>query len=85
MAAVHQALNKPETLAAIREKIRDELPTLLKFYRADAYLMKKVAASATSFLDDVRTNPEHPLRGEIDRLALSLIERLETDRLSPRA
>ena len=79
MEAVHQALNQPETLAAIREKIRDELPTLLKFYRADAYLMKKVAASATSFLDDVRSNPEHPLRGEIDRLALSLIERLETD------
>jgi uncharacterized membrane-anchored protein YjiN (DUF445 family) len=41
MAAVHQALNKPETLAAIREKIRAELPTLLKFYWADAYLMKK--------------------------------------------
>jgi uncharacterized membrane-anchored protein YjiN (DUF445 family) len=41
--------------------------------------LKKVAASAASFFDDVRTNPEHPLRGEIDRLAVSLIERLETD------
>src|SRR5271165_1695218 len=79
MAAVHEVLNKPETLAAIREKIRAELPTLLKFYRADAYLMKKVAASAASFFEDVRTNPQHPLRGEIDRLALSLIERLETE------
>ena len=79
MAAVHQALNKPETLAAIREKIRAELPTLLKFYWADAYLMKKVATSAASFLEDVRTNPEHPLRGEIDRLAVSLIDRLETE------
>ena len=79
MAAVHGALNKPETLAAIREKIRAELPTLLKFYRADAYLMKKVAASAAAFFEDVRTNPAHPLRGEIDRLAISLIERLETE------
>lgn len=79
MAAVHRALNKPETLAVIREKIRAELPTLLKFYRADAYLLKKVAASAASFFEDVRTNPEHPLRGEVDRLALSLVERLETD------
>src|SRR5271166_1747581 len=79
MAAVHEVLNKPETLAAIREKIRAELPTLLKFYRADAYLMKKVAASAASFFEDVRTNPEHPLRGEIDRLAVSLIVRLETE------
>ena len=79
MAAGHQALNKAETLAALREKIRAELPTLLKFYRADAYLLKKVAASAASFFEDVRTNPHHPLRGEIDHLALSLIERLETD------
>jgi uncharacterized membrane-anchored protein YjiN (DUF445 family) len=79
MAAVHEALNKPQTLAAIREKIRAELPTLLKFYRADAYLMKKVAASAAAFFEDVRANPAHPLRGEIDRLALSLIERLETE------
>ena len=79
IAAAHQALNKPETLAAIREKIRAELPTLLKFYRADAYLLKKVAASAASFFEDVRTNPEHALRGEIDRLAISLIERLKTD------
>ncbi len=54
-------------------------PTLLKFYRAYAYLMKKVAASAAAFFEDVRTNLEHPLRGEIDRLALSLIERLETE------
>jgi uncharacterized membrane-anchored protein YjiN (DUF445 family) len=79
MAAIHEALDKPETVAAIREKIRAELPTLLKFYRADAYLMKKVAASAASFFEDVRTNPQHPLRGEIDRLALSLIERMQTD------
>ncbi len=79
MEAVHEALNKPATMAAIREKIRDELPTLLKFYRADAYLLKKVAASAASFFEDVRTNPEHPLRAEVNRFALSLGERLETD------
>jgi uncharacterized membrane-anchored protein YjiN (DUF445 family) len=79
MAAAHRAMNKPETMAAIREKIRAELPTLLQLYRADAYLMKKVAASAASFFDDVRTNPEHPLRGEIDHLARSLIERMETE------
>ena len=41
--------------------------------------MKKVAASGAAFFDDVRTNPAHPLRGEIDRLAISLIERLETE------
>ena len=79
MAAIHKAMDKPETLAAIREKIRAELPTLLRFYRAEAYLLKKVAASAASFFEDVRADPQHPLRGEMDRLALSLIDRLGND------
>src|SRR5258707_7166612 len=35
LAAIHQTLTEPETMAAIRGKIRDELPTLLKLYRAD--------------------------------------------------
>lgn len=79
MLAVHEALNKPDTLAAIREKIRAELPTLLKFYRADAFLMKKIAASATSFFDEVRTDPDHPFRDEFDRMVLSFVDRLESE------
>lgn len=79
MRAAHEALNRPETLAMIREKIRNELPTLLKFYRADAFMMKKLAASATAFFEEVRTDPEHPLRGEFTRMVLALIDRLETE------
>jgi uncharacterized membrane-anchored protein YjiN (DUF445 family) len=78
LLAVHETLNKPKTMEAIRQKIRNELPTLLKLYRADAYLMKKIAASATAFFDEVRTDPNHPFRGEFDRLVLSLIDRLES-------
>jgi uncharacterized membrane-anchored protein YjiN (DUF445 family) len=77
LLAVHETLNRAETMEAIRRKIRGELPTLLKLYRADAYLMKKIAASATGFFDEVRTNPDHPFRGEFDRLVLSFIDRLE--------
>ena len=79
LAAIHKSINEPKMLAAIREKIRDELPTILRFYRADAYVMKKVAASATAFFEDVRTDPEHPFRGEFDRLILSFVEKLETE------
>jgi uncharacterized membrane-anchored protein YjiN (DUF445 family) len=77
LLAVHETLNKRETMEAIRQKIRSELPTLLKLYRADAYLMKKIAASATAFFEEVRTDPNHPFRGEFDRLVLSFIDRLE--------
>jgi uncharacterized membrane-anchored protein YjiN (DUF445 family) len=79
LLAIHKSINEPKMLAAIREKIRDELPTILRLYRADAYVMKKVAASATAFFEDVRTDPQHPFRGEFDRLILSFVEKLETD------
>ncbi|MGL5167588.1 MAG: DUF445 domain-containing protein [Afipia sp.] len=80
LTAIHDSINKPETLALIREKIRNELPTLLKFYRADKFLMKKVAASATSFFEEVRTDPHHPFRGEIDRILLTLPDKLTHDK-----
>jgi uncharacterized membrane-anchored protein YjiN (DUF445 family) len=79
LLAIHKSINSPEMLAAIRERIRGELPTILRFYRADAYVMKKVAASATAFFEEVRTDPAHPFRGEFDRLIVSFVEKLETE------
>ena len=79
LAAIHKSINEPKMLAAAREKIRDELPTILRFYRADAYVLKKIAASATAFFEDVRTDPSHPFRGEFDRLILQLVDRLSSD------
>src|SRR6204780_4349132 len=54
LRAVHQSLTEPATMAMIREKIRGELPTLLKLYRADKFLVNKIIASATSFFEEVR-------------------------------
>jgi len=80
LTAIHEAINKPETLELIREKIRNELPTLLKLYRADKFLLKKVAASATSFFEEVRADPHHPFRGEVDRILLTLPDKLANDK-----
>jgi len=77
---VHQSLTQPETMAMVREKIRGELPTLLKLYRADKYLVNKIVASATSFFEEVRGDPGHPFRGEFDRMVLSFVDRLGSDR-----
>ncbi len=79
LTAVHGALTRPETIAAFREKVRDELPTLLKLYRTDAFLVKKIMASATAFFEEVRVDPDHPFRGELDRLALSFVDRIGAD------
>ncbi|QUS41673.1 DUF445 family protein [Tardiphaga alba] len=79
LGAVHGALTQPETVAVIKDKIRDELPTLLKLYRADAFLVKRIVASATTFFDDVRKDPAHPFRGEFDSMLLSVVEKLESE------
>jgi uncharacterized membrane-anchored protein YjiN (DUF445 family) len=77
---VHQSLTQPETMAMIREKVRGELPTLLKLYRTDKFLVNKIVASATTFFDEVRNDPNHPFRGEFDRMVLSFVDKLGTDK-----
>ena len=80
LRAVHQSLTQPETMAMIREKIRGELPTLLKLYRTDKFLMNKIIASATAFFEEVHGDPNHPFRGEFDRMVLSFVDRLASDK-----
>jgi uncharacterized membrane-anchored protein YjiN (DUF445 family) len=76
---IHDTMTQAETMAMIRAKIRAELPTLLNIYRADKFILNKVVASATSFLDEVRADPKHPFRGEFDRMVLAFVDRLGTD------
>lgn len=76
---MHETLNQKETMAMIREKVRAELPTLLKLYRADKFLVNKIVSSATAFFNEVRSDPKHPFRSEFDRMVLSFVDRLGTD------
>jgi uncharacterized membrane-anchored protein YjiN (DUF445 family) len=79
LRVVHQSLTQPETMAVIRDKIRGELPTLLKLYRADKFLVNRIVATATSFFEEVRSDPQHPFRGEFNRMLLSFVDRLGSD------
>ena len=71
-------LNDEETLAAMRDRIRRELPTLANLFKADAYLLKKIVASAGSLAGDVRADPDHPLRLEFDGFVDGFIRQLRT-------
>jgi uncharacterized membrane-anchored protein YjiN (DUF445 family) len=79
LRAIHKTLTEAETVAVIRAKIRDELPTLLKLYRADKFLVNRIVASATAFFEEVRADPQHPFRGEFDRMVLTFVDRLSSD------
>lgn len=77
---VGRFLNDEQALATMREKIREELPSLFNLFRADAYLLKKIVASAGSLLDEVRADPDHPMRAEFDRFAQGFVEKLRTSK-----
>ena len=80
LRVVHQTLTQAETMAVIRDKVRAEMPTLLKLYRADKFVVNRIVASATKFFEEVRNDPKHPFRGEFDRMLLSFVERLGSDK-----
>jgi uncharacterized membrane-anchored protein YjiN (DUF445 family) len=79
LRVIHDTLTQKETMAMIREKVRAELPTLLRLYRADKFLVNKIVASASKFFEEVRADPKHPFRGEFDRMMLSFVDRLGSD------
>ena len=80
LAALEKVLTNEETLAALRERIRRELPALFNLYRADAYLLrKKIVASTSGFIQDARADrlPSaaagiRQFRDRIDRTAAQL-------------
>ena len=76
LTALDKVLTNEETLELLREKIRNELPALFKLYRADAYLLRKIVASTTSFIEEARNDPNHALRREFDAVMVKFIERL---------
>ncbi len=80
LRTAHESLTEPATMAMIREKVRAELPTLLRLYRTDKFLVNKMVASVTAFVEEVRADPKHPFRGEFDRMVLSFVDRLGTDK-----
>lgn len=78
MTAIHRVLGDEESIAAIRDKVRAELPSLFRLFRAEAYLMKKIVNSSYAFIEEVKNDPNHALRGEFDGFVKNFIERLRT-------
>jgi uncharacterized membrane-anchored protein YjiN (DUF445 family) len=76
LLALNRLMTDPVALDAIRQKIRAELPTLLNLYRVDRFLLKKIAMSAFTLLEEVRADQDHPLRREFDRFVASFIDKI---------
>lgn len=69
-------LRDEETLAAIRDRIRQELPSLARMFQADAYLLKRLVAAVGTLLAEAEADPDHALRREFDRFVEGFIHDL---------
>lgn len=79
-------LRDEETLAALRERIRKELPTLATMFQADAYLLRRLVAAAGTLLAEAEADPDHALRREFDRFVDNfLLELRESPAYAARA
>jgi uncharacterized membrane-anchored protein YjiN (DUF445 family) len=76
LGMLDRLLTNKQTQTALREKIRDELPSVFNFYRADAYVLRKIMAATTGFIEEARSDSDHPLRKDFDRFARGLAQRL---------
>lgn len=66
LAALHRLMDNEQAVEAMRARIHDELPALFNAFRADAYLLRRLLASAGALLDDAQQDRNHPLRREFD-------------------
>ena len=79
LGVLEKFLTNEEALEALRKKIRQELPAVFKLYRADAYLLRKIVASAIAFIEEARAGSRpsaargiRPIREELRRAAAHL-------------
>ena len=71
-------LIQPQSLEALGVKIRQELPTLLTFFKADTFLLRKIIGSVIKLIEEVQADHHHPLRTEVDTLIENFITNLKT-------
>ncbi len=76
LAGLDQLLRDEQTLNAIREKIRGELPSLFTLFRADAYVLRRLVTLVSSFIHEAQTDPDHALRHDFDRFVQDFVEKL---------
>lgn len=78
LESLRQLLLQPKSVELVLQKIREELPTLLRTLGADGFLLRKILISVVGLIEEVRQTPDHMLRREVDRLMKKLVWRLRT-------
>ena len=73
--ALHNFLNNDETLEIVRTKVKRELPVLFNVLGGDSLVLGRIVNAATELLDEIKEDPDHPLRVEFEHFLISYINR----------
>ncbi len=76
LAAIAKLLGDKGTLETIRLKIKEELPALFNFFRADALLLRRLVTSTFALTEEIKNDPNHPLRAEFDAFLQKFVRNL---------
>lgn len=77
IGALHVFLRDPETLHIIRDKVKKELPVLFNVFGADNAVLNRIVNAASELLEEVRADPDHPLRAEFEEFLIDYIARTQ--------
>ena len=69
--------NRP-AMEVVREKVRAKLPALFNLYRGEPVVMNKIIDSTIALIAEIRADPAHPVRAELDGYLTAFIERLRS-------
>ncbi len=75
ITATHRFLNNEETLEVIRKKVQRELPLAVALLQGDRLLLNRLVHAATELLDEIKSDPEHPLRAEFEDFLKNYVRR----------
>jgi uncharacterized membrane-anchored protein YjiN (DUF445 family) len=76
ISALHHFLNDEETVELVRTKIKRELPVIFNVMGGDTLVVRRIVRVATELLDEIKEQPDHPLRAEFETFLTSYIKRV---------
>ena len=74
--ALHKFLTNEDAVEALRKRVAEELPTTFQIFRADEMILRRILRTATTLLDEVKTDRDHELRGEFETFFANYVRRL---------
>ncbi len=73
--ALHRFLNDDETLEVVRTKVKQELPVMFNVIGADTLILRRIVRAASELLDEIKDDPDHPLRTEFEAFLITYLDR----------